>query len=366
MLTETDLRELLDYPASHPVLSVYLNIEPTEAGADAHKLRLRSLLKDNELPEDVSVVERYIDHEFDWAGRSAAIFSCTADDFFRAYTLAVPVRSRVRVSDRPYVKPLADVLDSYGGYGVALVDKQGARLFSFHLGQLLEQEGMMGEAVRRTKHGGGSQAPGRRGGTAGQTNYVDEVADRNLKDAADFAARFFSEKNARRILIGGTDENVSFFRSQLPKAWRSLVVGTFPMSMSASHSDVLDRAMAIGKEAEQRREARLVDSVVTGAAKGKGGVINLDDTLVAVHEGRVMTLLFRDGFRAPGQRCKGCGFITAQPLKTCKYCGSSFEQIPDAVEMAVRRVMQSGGEVEVLHANLGLGETEPIGAVLRY
>jgi hypothetical protein len=34
--------------------------------------------------------------------------------------------------------------------------------------------------------------------------------------------------------------------------------------------------------------------------------------------------------------------------------------------MAVRQVMQSGGEVEVLHDNESFGEKEPIGAILRY
>jgi peptide subunit release factor 1 (eRF1) len=366
MLTDQNMRELLEYPAKHPVLSVYFNREPAEGSVDTHKLRLRSLLKDVELAEDVAVIERFFDHEYDWSGRSVAVFSCVPEGFFRAYPLAVPVRSRVRISDRPHVKPLADLLDSYGGYGVALVDKQGARLFYFHLGELREQEGLLGETVRHAKRGGGSQAPGRRGGTAGQTNYVEEVTERNLKDAADFASRFFAENNVRRVLIGGTEDNVSFFLTQLPKAWRSLIVGTFPMAMTASHNEVMDRAMEIGREAEHRREAKLIDAVVTNAAKGKGGVIRLDDTLGALHEGRVMTLVIREGFRAPGCRCRSCGYITAKQLESCPFCGGEFEHIPDAVELAVRRVMQSGGDVEVIHKDWVPGEIEQIGAVLRY
>jgi peptide subunit release factor 1 (eRF1) len=366
MLTESDLRELLDFHANAPVLSVYLNTEPAGGSADAHKLRLRSMLKEVELPEDVLRVERFVDHEFDWSGRSVAIFSCVGDDFFRAYDFAVPVRSRVRVSDRPHVKPLADLLDAYGGYGVALVDKQGARLFYFHLGELREQEGMLGESVRRTKRGGGSQATGRRGGSAGQTNYAEEVAERNIKDAVDFAARFFGEKNVRRILLGGTDDNLTVFRAHLPKAWQSLVVGTFPVSMTASHNEVLERAMQIGREAERRRESRLVESLITGAAKGKGGVLMLEDTLSAVHQGRVLTLLISDGYRAPGRRCKSCGFVTSKRVQSCPFCGGKFEPIPDAVELAVRKVLQAGGDVEVLHDAPTLQEHGNIGALLRY
>lgn len=366
MFSESDLRELLEYRARHPVLSVYLNTEPSEGSADAHKLRLRSMLKDVDLPSDQEAVELYFDHEHIWSGRSIAVFSCEPENFFRAHSFAVPVRDRVRIDQRPYVKPLADLLDSYGGYGVAVVDKQGARLFYFHLGELRAQDELVGESVRRTKRGGGSQAAGRRGGIAGQTNYVEEVADRNMKDAAEFAARFFSENNVRRVLIGGTEDNVAPFRSQLPKAWQSLVVGTFPIRVNASQAEVLERAIEVGQLAERRREAQIVNSIVTGAAKGRGGVIRLDDTLGAVHEGRVQTLLIREGFRAPGYQCQGCGYLTASQVDVCPFCGNKFSQISDAVEMAVRKVMQDGGEVEVLHESDGIQEFGGIGALLRY
>jgi peptide chain release factor subunit 1 len=366
MLTESDLKELLEYHAKSPVLNVYLNTEPVEGSADTHKLRLRSMLKDIDLPNDIEIVERYFDHEFDWSGRSVAVFSCVAEDYFRAYPLAVPVRSRVRISDRPYVKPLVDLLDSFGGYGVALVDKQGARLFYFHLGELREKEGVVGEVVRHTKRGGGSQSPGRRGGVAGKTNYVEEVADRNIKEAAEKAARFFSENNVRRVLIGGTDDNVIPFRAQLPKAFQSLVIGTFPMSMTASHTEVLERAMQVGMEADERRKSKVVDAVVTGAAKGRGGVVRLEDTLGAVHEGRVQTLVIREGLRSPGWRCQGCGYVTTKELVVCPFCQGAFSIIPDAVELAVRKVMQSGGEVEVIHDDRGLFDYENIGGILRY
>jgi peptide chain release factor subunit 1 len=366
MLTDRDLHELLNYTGQSPVLSVFLNTDPAEGNADAYKLRLRSMLKEVELPGDVSSVLRYFDHEYDWSGRSVAVFSSEPEGYFKAFSLSMPLRSRVRVGDRPNVKPLADLLDSYGGYGVALVDKQGARLFYFHLGELREQEGVMGEAVHHTKRGGGSQFPGRRGANTGRTDYVDEVVDRNQKDSVEFTTHFFNENNVRRVLIGGTQDNVALFRSLLPKSWQSLVVGTFSMSMNATASEVLERAMQIGQEAEEKREAQLVEVVITNAAKGKGAVVQLDDTLKAVHEGRVQTLLYQDGFRAAGYRCQSCGFISAVELETCPYCGGVCEQIPDVVDLAVRKVMQSGGDVEVLHQGAGASRLDEIGAILRY
>ncbi|PWH18984.1 MAG: hypothetical protein DDG59_04545 [Anaerolineae bacterium] len=366
MLTDQDLRELLDFQASSPVVSLYLNTDPSEGNKETHRRHLRALLRQVESAADEEVIERYFEHEFDWSGRSVAVFSCAGQAWFRSFPLAIPLRSRVRVSDRPHVKPLADLLDSYGGYGVALVDKQGARFFYFHLGELIEQEGVMGEAVRHTKRGGGSQAAGRRGGIAGQTNYTEEVAERNLREAAEAAARFFSDKNVRRVLIGGTEENVTLFRNLLPKAWQSLVVGTFPMSMTASHTEVLERTMQIGEEAERRQEAKWVEALITAAAKGKNAVLGLEDTLKALNNGRIQTLFILEGDRQPGYQCSQCSHLTSVEVSSCPYCGGQVKSIPDAVELAVRQVMQSGGEVEVLRQNETLAAKGRIGAMLRY
>ena len=366
MITEANLQELLTFKSEQPTLTVYLNTDPSLGNADAYKLELRTMLKKVELPDDVKVIENYFSREFDWTGRSVAVFSCAPQGFFRAYSLAIPVSSRVRIGNQPHVKPLANLLDYYGGYGVVLIDKQGARLFSFHLGELREQEGIVGETIRHTKRGGASAMPGRRGGVAGQTNYQEETAERNMREAANFAAHFLSENNARRVLIGGTDENVALFRNLLPKSWQTLVVGTFPMSMTASADEVLARALEIGAQVELRQETELLQKLVTAAAKGRGGVLGLEETLHALREGRVQTLVIRDGFRAPGYRCQGCGYLTASALPACPYCGGTFVQIADAVEMAVHAVMQAGGEVDMVQREPQVKGFEDIGALLRY
>lgn len=366
MLAEQDLRELLSFTAEGPVLSLYLSTDPAQGNADAYRLRLRNLLKEVKLPEDVQAVERYFDLEHDWSGRCVAVFSCAPAGFFRAFSLGVPVVDWVCVDQRPAVKPLIDLLDAFGGYGVVLVDKQGARVFHFHLGTLVEQEGVLGEEVRHTKRGGASAMPGRRGGMAGKTHYQDELVERNMREAAEFAAQFFEEKHIRRILIGGSDENVALFRGMLPKAWQSLVVGTFTMGMTASQTEVLEKAMQVGREALTQREVRAVDGLITAAAKGSGGVIGLDATLNALHDGRIQTLLVTNDYQEQGFRCYSCGYMTTWEEKVCPRCGGDLEFIPDAVELAVHSVMQKGGDVQVIRDSARLEPAGKIGAILRY
>ena len=368
MLASHDLDELLSYRPAEPVLSVYLDLDPSLPSGDVHKLTLRNLMKpfQDEAPANVEAVAGYFEHGFDGSGRSLVVFSCAQDEFFRAYSLAVPVRSRARLLDRPYVKPLADLLGAYGHYGVALIDQQQVRLFHFHLGEVQEEHGLEGDPVRHAKIGGGSQAAGRRGGLTRQKGTPAEVADRNLREAAQEAARFFDSHHVRRVLVGGTEENVARFLAELPKVWQSLVVGTFAMEMTASPRQILARAMELGRQAQVARLERLVETIVTAAAKGGEGVIRLDDTLEAVSGGRVQTLVVSEGYRAAGYRCRGCGYLTIQTVGQCPFCGETFEQIDDAVELAIGRVMKDSGEVEILRDNKTLQGAGGIGALLRY
>lgn len=363
MLSDKAINELLDYKSDNPVLSIYLNT--AEKTPEAYKLTLRSMLKGIEMPSDEEAIIRYIEHEYPREGRSLAIFSCAAQNYFRTYPLSVSVHSRVHIGSRPYVRPLANILDAYGAYGVVLVDKQGARLFHFHLGELIEQEGVLGDEVRHTKKGGTSSSIQGRSSNDAPSESSQNITKRNLKESAEFAMTFFSEKNVRRILIGGTDENVAQFQNNLPKRWQSLVVGTLSLGMMANQQSILDEAIKIGAAAEEKREAGLVLQMNTAAAKRAEGVVGLRDTLRAAHEGRIQTLLVDENFHAPGYRCEGCGHLTAEKLDNCHFCNGNFTEIPDAVEMALRQVMLAGGVVEIVRDNPEMAEVG-IGGLLRY
>jgi peptide subunit release factor 1 (eRF1) len=187
-----------------------------------------------------------------------------------------------------------------------------------------------------------------------------------MKDAVDFAVHFFESKKIRRILIGGTDENVKQFRGFLPKAWHSLVIGSFPISLTANPVEVQARALEVSVQVEERREADLVDNLLASAAKPGSAVTGLDATLDAANQGRVQILVVTEGLRKVGYRAKENGSLVHKLPAENANGADGFEKVYDVVDLAVNAVLRSGGEVEVVQQNEALDKAGSIGALLRY
>lgn len=371
MIRQEDVQELLALDAGEAtVTSLYLDVDTSQQSSDLIKKQARALMKEGGVGDkEAEAIEQYLDFTYDWTKPGLAIFTFGDQDFFRAYPSAVSFRNRVRVGRRPYVKPLNHLLDHYAHYGVIVVDRIGAKFFEYHLGELQDAGGTMGDDVRKQKLGGGSSrgggassATGRRGGQGGR--HEEEVVNRNMRDAATVASSFFASKPIRRLFLAGTNENVALYRDYLPKQLQSCIAGTFPADMTAGEHEIRERSLALLKEANAERERKMVKTMITTAAKGGNAVVGLDATLKALNDGRVQTLVISDGYRAGGYRDDSAGYLSAYAGDS-PY-GTAMAATDDVVEAAVSRAMEMGGHVEIISDDEALEGVGRIGALLRY
>src|SRR4051794_38379257 len=131
-LTPEKLRELADLrPGNARVLSLFLNLEPTEfaspaaRGAEVRSLidqanRLIKDLKENDgldhehfvgLREDLERADRYFNNgDFDAKGaHGLAVYLAGRADLFEIVKLPRPVQTNVVVDSSPYIEPIADL-----------------------------------------------------------------------------------------------------------------------------------------------------------------------------------------------------------------------------------------------------------------
>ena len=363
MMQQQDLRELSEFSSQEaPVLSLYLNLGRHGRSMEEHKLLLRKLLTEGveqgAAAADVERIERFFEHEYDRQGKSVVCFSCQAPKFWRSYALLVPVQNAVFVGRRPLVKPLMDVWDNYDRFGVIMVDREGARVFVYHLGALEDTAGLMGEEVKRHKQGGWAAQKLQR--------YEDQEARHNLKDAAEWAHNYLTQQKVTRVVLSGSDGNIAEFREQLPRALQDKVIGQISLDMSSTPSEAWDRAFEVAQQAQIQAETDLLAQVITAAHKGGPGATGLADTLAALQQGRIYQLLVDPTLHQPGQQCTNCHAVLIETVEACPYCQGTLAPSADVVNLAVHQAVDLGLKVSVLEANPQLTDVGGIAAVLRY
>jgi peptide chain release factor subunit 1 len=363
MMQERDLQELAELESKEaPILSLYLNMDPHRRSKEEQKLNLRRLLtwaaQQGASHADIERAERFFDHEYGRQGRGVVCFSCQIQGFWRDYALLVPIQDFVFVGSRPYITPLSDVWDAYDRFGVIMVDREGARVFIYHLGALEDSAGTFGAEVKRHKQGGWAAQKLQR--------YEDQEAKQNLKDAAEWADAYLREHKATRVVLSGSEGNLAQFRELLPRELQEKVVGQINVDMTASPAQVWDRAFDVTIAAQRQAETDLLDQVITVAHKGGTGALGLEDTLAAMQQGRVFHLLVDREFHQPGYQCSACQATVTQPLGACPYCGGVLIETADIVNLAVQKAVDAGLKVSVLDHNSQTADIGGIAAVLRY
>ncbi len=365
MIREAQLRELVEFDGQgSPVLSLYLNVDPRQGTTEQYKLTLRQLLDSvpDVNPKDRARIEEYIDLEFDRQARGLACFSCQDHDFWRVYPLHVPIDNAIMIDRRPLVRRLIDLIDAYGYLGVVAIDRTGARFFSFHLGELEETTGALGEEVKRHKQGGWAAARYQR--------HEDEAAKANLRWLAELTERYTRQYDWRRLVLAGTDDNLALFRAFLPPNIQQRIVGTTALDLGANPAEVRARAEAVALAATQDYNKRLAENLVVAAAKAAGAVAGLDDTLDALQNGSIYQLLFSEQYTIPDdqvRRCTQCNYLNAHSDTTCPVCGAATENLPDALNTITRRAIAGNAQVIILPSDNPLSAAgHNIGAYLRY
>ena len=111
------------------------------------------------------------------------------------------------------------------------------------MGELVDQEGLLGDQIKNVKSGSSSSAHGFRGGTMDGARHIKEKVDRNMRDTVEFGEKYFARHHVKKIVIGGNEENAAQFKSSLNKALQGIVVGTFAMNMTATYTEVWNKIL---------------------------------------------------------------------------------------------------------------------------
>ena len=352
-----------------PVVSLYLSLDLLRSDRRAHRLVLKELIRSLEeqvddrrakkaLARDLDRIVSFLELEIEPRGRGLVVFSCSSRSFWQIHQLPIPLGDQAYVDTTPYVKPLLNAVDQYPRYGVVVVDKEKARYFVFHLGELIESGEKLDAVPRKHKQGGWSQANFQR--------HHEAHVLWHLKGTIEELQRYQSSVGFDRLVVGGTDELVAELVRLLPRALSGILAGTFTVATSVPSSKVQREVEAIHNRLDQSRKSRLAEELVVLAKKGGQAVLGVEATVVALNLGQVWRLAIAESRQVPGSVCSNCHRLAYAEVKNCPLCGSQFSPVRDLVGKMVQAALDQDAKVEVLRdqAAMTLAPHGGVGAFL--
>ncbi len=373
MLSREELREIAKMRGEGVFfVSLYLNVNPMTNVKDNYAIHVKSMLKQTadkldkavlkKVSGDFEKVESYILTNKKIFRKGLAVLSSQERNFWKEFHLSVPFKNEIIVDNIPYIKPLLDILDNYQRYAILLVDRESARIFLVHLGEIEEYSEVHSDDVPgRHKKGGWFSLSGK-----SYERHIDYHVGLHLKDVIKQLDPFLSGEYVGRMIIGGSEEAVTKVKNMLPQAIAEKVMGTFQAEMFANSKEILEKTEPIVHSYERKKEEKDIDDLLTKAMKNENAVVGIENVLNALQEGRVMKLVFLKGYKHSGISCRQCGYLTVQDASSCPFCNGEMQEAKYVVDLIAQKAVEQGALIEVAHENRKLQEAGSIGAFLRF
>jgi peptide subunit release factor 1 (eRF1) len=358
-------------------LSIYLNVDQSEQANlnrgfettfdDMTTQVQKSIHEPEELARFAHAIKRirnFVSH-YQPHARGLVMFFDGFDDYFWNHEVNVPVKNEMRWEGAFLTQPLADAVEQFDRYGVALLDRENLRLFTVFLGEI-EDSGRKEFGPDRTRHIKASGSDNRSSESMIQRK-ADEQIRVNLRRAVMFVDSFLRSHQVKRLILAGRPEITAEFRDLLPKRLDGVVIGSVDLPIEATPQQIMDATRPTADDYERDTEVEVVDSLVTSASKSDKAVLGLGRTLNAVNLNRVWQLVYSNSFSSPGFECMNCRALFAVEQLACSLCGDSLRPVSNVVERAVEHALSRETRTEIVtgEAAASLESAGGIGAFLK-
>ncbi len=370
MINRKQIVDLLHFRSeSDQVVSFYMGIGVYRSNRKTYEIEAKDMLRRAINTADLSAdgkklveadagrIVNFITMEFRGRAKGLAIFASGPAGLWQVFRLPVSVPNRCVIARTPFVVPMLKLVDESRRYCVVVVDKEKARLFTMYNGELFERTDIFDVVPGWHKQGGWSQARFQR--------HIDDLVNRHLKRVADVVFEFYKMEGFGHLVIGGSQETRARFYRIIHSYLQRVVAGYLTVEVTSNVNDILAAARRVEAEAEEKRSSEITGALM-GSSPGYITVTGLKETVRALEEGRVHTLVMVDNHEIEGCLCGDCGGVDVLAASECTRCSKKIEQVGDVSEHLAVLAVEHDAEVNYVKPGSGLEKADGVGAILRW
>jgi len=379
MITAQQITELLNYKnTDFPLVSFYINTDLRQTTIEKIRIVAKDLIKSRKeeiekstlahaqkeaLKKDFDRILNYTNNMIIKGNqRGLALFSAHGGQFWQTFILPQKTKNAIIVDPDPYVRPLLAILNQYHRFCFAVVDRRQAQIFEYYMDEIMDiTELLSAEVPGKVRLAGWYGLEEKR-----VMRHIDHLTQEHFKRVANFLFRLHSLRNFDYFILGGQSEYLPEFERHLHPYVADRVVNRID---STPHAWDINKIKSVIRENENNinseRYTRLIEQVITEAAKNNRAVTGLQEVLKAANIGNIRLLLIEEDVVLPGRECFSCGYLSVNE-EICPVCGTKTEAMDDLFDEIVENTVNYNGNFYQIPKGSKLANHEGIAAFLRF
>ncbi len=289
-----------------------------------------------------------------------AVFSCTAENYWKVLNLPHPPRNRVIFEQNPYIRPLSAILDRYRHICILLTDRQEARWYDVCMGEITALEALCSNVPGKVRGGGYRGYEAKR-----IERHIEAHVMDHFKKAAQQTFDLFKKDQFDWLFLGCEEESCTEFKPLLHAYLKERLKGHLKSKPGDPPDTVLKEALELETKLKQDEETELLEKLVAELGRGGRAVSGIRETLNHVNVNDVLTLFVTHNFSKEGTICPNCRFLYLEE-KICPSCEIPTNPVLDVIDEAVEAAMKKQAQVRHIQPPSKLDHFGKIGAFLRY
>ncbi len=376
---QTELKKILNFiPTGELIVSIYLPVDSTKLSRQEYITQLNSMIgKSREsLERDENLnrnqkknlldlfekIKKYVNEMFWPESAKTLLIYAGEKGFWKEIKLPVVLKPRLIIDPKPHTQVLRNLLQNYKRYGILLIDKEKAQIYSMYLGEIKEYlAAFISDVPPKVNYR--SQLAFKEKNILSR---IEEKLHHFFKLANDRTFELFRDGKFDSLILAGRKEILSQFKNYLHSYLQQKYIGDILAEPDTSITIIKEKARKIITESENKYKNELINKLIDEYNPNGWSVLGIEATIGALIREQVRIVVYDINFKTDGYICNACNYMTVKPVEECPYCKGKLVYYNDITDEIVETAVNEGGEIGDVDGNERLIQAGSIGAVLRY
>ncbi len=371
------LEKVLKYEDNHGyVISTYLLVDGARTDKRDYLTKLNSMItkKRSEIEFDENIdnrrdihntlekVKKYVDDRFKSGRTKTLLIYAGTNGLWEVFRLPVIMRSKIIIDPKPHTQNLRSLLQNFKKYGILLIDREKAQIYSLYLGEIREYLAAFINDVP-SKVNFRSEAALREKKILGK---IEEKLHHFFKNVNDKAMELFRDGKLDYLILAGRKEIISKFKNYLHNYLDSKNIGTIDAQPDTDKNEIKRRAQKVADDFERKTKDKLIKKLFEEYNPNGWAVAGIKSVISSLLIEQIRTLVYDKNFAQAGYICDSCNYIALEEKEKCPYCEGKLVFYNDIVDEIVEDALEQNCEIIDVEDNQRLKDAGGIAAILRY